>query len=152
MPWCIWPIVGCEGRAESGAETRQPRCREAEGIADGFREAIHCRSPTKRWSHCWTRSLRMYPQCLCTLTTMFIDILLYYSWASIMSLVILYSWHDRGNMLFLFEVTELDKECDIVGPLFPHELEIGLARDEATGRQLNALFCECSYCECFLLT
>ncbi|XP_034694038.1 arginine/serine-rich coiled-coil protein 2 isoform X1 [Vitis riparia] len=131
LPWYIWPIVGCERRGESGAQTRQPRCREAEGIADGFREAIHCWSSTKRWPHRWTRSLRTYPQSLCTLTTMFVDILLYYSWASIMCLVILYSWHDRENMRCLFEVSELDKECDIVGLLCLMNLKLGLPRDQS---------------------
>ena len=62
---------------------------------------------------------------------MFVDILLYYSWASIMSLVILYSWHDRENMRCLFEVSELDKECDIVGLLCLTNLKLGLPRDQS---------------------
>ncbi|XP_022931945.1 arginine/serine-rich coiled-coil protein 2-like isoform X2 [Cucurbita moschata] len=63
LPWCLWPIVGCEGRAEDGASTNQPRsqrtspCREAKGAADGFRKAIHCWTTTKRWSNCGIRSL-----------------------------------------------------------------------------------------------
>ncbi|KAM6571690.1 hypothetical protein CsatA_015770 [Cannabis sativa] len=62
LPWCLWPIVGCEGRTESGSQTRKPRrwrpsIREAKGTADGFREAIHCWAAQERWAYCWTRPL-----------------------------------------------------------------------------------------------
>ncbi|KAG6595420.1 hypothetical protein SDJN03_11973, partial [Cucurbita argyrosperma subsp. sororia] len=63
LPWCLWPIVGCEGRAADGAPTNQQRwqrtspCRKAKGAADGFRKAIHCWTPKKRWSNCGIRSL-----------------------------------------------------------------------------------------------
>lgn len=63
MPWCLWPIVGCERRGESRAQTRRTRwwqrspIREAERTPVGFGEAIHCWTPEERWSNCWTRSL-----------------------------------------------------------------------------------------------
>lgn len=66
MPWCLWPIVGCEGRAEDGTPTNQPRwqrtspCRKAKGAPDGFRKTIHCWTSKKRWSNCWVRSLSLH--------------------------------------------------------------------------------------------
>nr|XP_048321523.1 arginine/serine-rich coiled-coil protein 2 isoform X2 [Ziziphus jujuba var. spinosa]XP_048321524.1 arginine/serine-rich coiled-coil protein 2 isoform X2 [Ziziphus jujuba var. spinosa] len=63
LPWCLWPIVGCEGRGESRAQTRRTRwwqrspSREAERSTVGFGEAVHCWTPEERWSYCWTRSL-----------------------------------------------------------------------------------------------
>lgn len=56
MPWCLWPIVGCEGRSKGGTETRERRS-EAEGTPNGFREAVHCWTAKKRWPYCWIRSL-----------------------------------------------------------------------------------------------
>ncbi|XP_050363550.1 uncharacterized protein LOC126782363 isoform X2 [Argentina anserina] len=59
LPWCLWPIVGCEGRAQP----RQPRghqssqSRAAEGTPAGFREAIYSWTAKERWPHCWFRSL-----------------------------------------------------------------------------------------------
>ncbi|XP_052202381.1 uncharacterized protein LOC127808074 isoform X2 [Diospyros lotus] len=63
LHWYLWPIVGCEGRAENGKQTGEsrkqwPPSREAEGNAAGFGEAIHCRTSSKRWPNCRTRSLR----------------------------------------------------------------------------------------------
>ncbi|KAF5938102.1 hypothetical protein HYC85_025608 [Camellia sinensis] len=54
LPSYLWPIVGSEGRTESGAQTRQPikqrpPSREAEGTTTGFEKAIHCWTPSKRW-------------------------------------------------------------------------------------------------------
>ncbi|XP_038881639.1 arginine/serine-rich coiled-coil protein 2 isoform X2 [Benincasa hispida] len=66
LPWCLWPIVGCEGRAEDGAPTDQPRWqrtspgRKAKGTPDGFRKTIHCWTSKKRWSNCWIRSLSVF--------------------------------------------------------------------------------------------
>ncbi|GAA0166764.1 hypothetical protein LIER_40250 [Lithospermum erythrorhizon] len=54
--WCLWPIVGCEGRHQSREQARYQRCREGENSV-GFREAVHCRAATKGWSHSWIRSL-----------------------------------------------------------------------------------------------
>ncbi|XP_057743065.1 uncharacterized protein LOC130961302 isoform X1 [Arachis stenosperma] len=61
---CLWPIVGCERRSQSGAEIRQSKWqqrvtpgREAEGTPAGPGETVHCRPSTKRWTHCWIRSL-----------------------------------------------------------------------------------------------
>ncbi|KAL0543917.1 hypothetical protein IC582_019022 [Cucumis melo] len=65
LPWCLWPIVGCEGRAEDGVPTDQPRwqrtspCRKAKGAPDGFRKTIHCWTSQKRRSNCWIRSLSL---------------------------------------------------------------------------------------------
>ncbi|XP_016651977.1 PREDICTED: protein starmaker isoform X1 [Prunus mume] len=56
LPWCLWPIVGCEGRSKGGTETRERRS-EAEGTPNGFREAVHCWTAKKRWPYCWIRSL-----------------------------------------------------------------------------------------------
>ncbi|XP_020425049.1 arginine/serine-rich coiled-coil protein 2 isoform X1 [Prunus persica] len=58
LPWCLWPIVGCEGRSKGGTETRERRS-EAEGTPNGFREAVHCWTAKKRWPYCWIRSLRI---------------------------------------------------------------------------------------------
>ncbi|XP_057983164.1 uncharacterized protein LOC131168029 isoform X2 [Malania oleifera] len=83
LPWCLWPIVGCEGRVESGAQPQAARwwrpapSREGEGTPAGSREAIHCWTPTKRWSHCWSWSLGIFTGSYCTCTAMFCDILLY---------------------------------------------------------------------------
>ena len=63
MPGYLWPIAGCERRRDSGAQTGQsrwqwsPSNREAAGTPAGFGEAVHCWTSTKRWSHCWIRSL-----------------------------------------------------------------------------------------------
>ncbi|KAA8517283.1 hypothetical protein F0562_017576 [Nyssa sinensis] len=83
LPWYLWPIVGCEGRSENGAQTREPRgqwpppSREAEGTPAGSREAIHCWTPSQRWPHCWTRSLMIYLESFCNFMTIFSYALLY---------------------------------------------------------------------------
>lgn len=74
MPWCLWPIVGCERRIEVGAQPRQPRghrsspTRQAEGTPAGFREAVHGWTKKKRWPHCWFRSLSIL-RFFCTVKT-----------------------------------------------------------------------------------
>ncbi|KAK6944462.1 hypothetical protein RJ641_025564 [Dillenia turbinata] len=66
LPWYLWPIVGCEGRRKNGAQIRESRRErsytggEAEGTPVGFGEAVHCWSSKKRWSNCWTGSLKMF--------------------------------------------------------------------------------------------
>ncbi|XP_022967757.1 arginine/serine-rich coiled-coil protein 2 isoform X2 [Cucurbita maxima] len=66
LPWCLWPLVGCEGRAEDGAPTNEPRwqrtspCRKAKGAPDGFRKTIHCWTSKKRRSNSWIRSLSVF--------------------------------------------------------------------------------------------
>lgn len=68
LHWYLWPIVGCEGGPESGEQAQLSPSREAEGAATvGFGEAVHSWTSSKRWSHCWTRSLiicRLYLYCL----------------------------------------------------------------------------------------
>ncbi|XP_031129170.1 arginine/serine-rich coiled-coil protein 2-like isoform X2 [Ipomoea triloba] len=59
LHWYLWQIVGCEGQYEDGEQTWNPRCREAEGAADGLGEAVHCWTSSKRWSYCWIRPLRI---------------------------------------------------------------------------------------------
>ncbi|GAV88398.1 hypothetical protein CFOL_v3_31821 [Cephalotus follicularis] len=94
LPWYLWPLVGCERRCDGGAETRQPggqwpsSSREAEGTPVGFGEAIRCWTSKKRWSHRWIRSLSNFSGSRC-LATVFCGTLFYY-WAEILILVILY--------------------------------------------------------------
>ncbi|PIA53791.1 hypothetical protein AQUCO_00900401v1, partial [Aquilegia coerulea] len=63
LPWCLWPIVGCEGRFETGARTRQQGKQwpssggEAGATSARSREAIHCWTAAKRWTYCWTWSM-----------------------------------------------------------------------------------------------
>lgn len=60
MHWCLWPIVGCEGRPQGGAKIQRPKCGEAEGTApDGSGEAVHCGSSSERWPYSWIRSLNI---------------------------------------------------------------------------------------------
>ncbi|KAJ9184998.1 hypothetical protein P3X46_004679 [Hevea brasiliensis] len=105
LPWYLWPIVGCKGRCE-GRANRQRRWqwsspgREAEGSPDGFREAVHCWSSTKRWPHCWIGSLSVSVRSFCTLTTILSDILLF-SFARIMTLMALCSCNVGENMQFI---------------------------------------------------
>nr|XP_027071022.1 arginine/serine-rich coiled-coil protein 2-like isoform X1 [Coffea arabica] len=78
LHWYLWPIVGCEGRNESGPQTRRRSCREAEGAApDGFREAIYCWITSKGWSHRWSRSLKTHWMHLLVYEIVFGRILLY---------------------------------------------------------------------------
>ncbi|XP_019427650.1 PREDICTED: zinc finger CCCH domain-containing protein 13 isoform X2 [Lupinus angustifolius] len=59
--WCLWQIVGCERRSQSGAEFGQPKCREAEGTTPGgSRETVHCRPSATRWPNSWIRSLSIH--------------------------------------------------------------------------------------------
>lgn len=64
MPWYLWPIVGCEGRAQGGAGSKQPRReqpsagRKTEGAAIGFGETIHCRTSKEGWPNGWSGTLR----------------------------------------------------------------------------------------------
>ncbi|KAJ0985226.1 hypothetical protein J5N97_003582 [Dioscorea zingiberensis] len=56
LPWCLWPIVGCEGRCERAEAQRKGwkrPCRAAGAAQDRSREAVHCRASTKGWSNCW---------------------------------------------------------------------------------------------------
>jgi hypothetical protein len=96
LPWCLWPIVGCEGRLEVGAKTRQPRrkrspsSREGEGTPDGFREAVHCWTATEGWPYCWIRSLSNCCGFFCThIVHCYI---LLYSCRGVMFPVISYLW------------------------------------------------------------
>ncbi|KAL3352357.1 hypothetical protein AABB24_020408, partial [Solanum stoloniferum] len=75
LPWWLWPIVGCERRRADREQTSHPRCREAKGAPNGLREAIHCWTSPKRWSYCWTRSLRTCLKHLCTLMTLVVVVL-----------------------------------------------------------------------------
>lgn len=56
MPWCLWPIVGCERRCEPRAETGRkgwrPPCRAAGAAPDRFRETVHGRASETRWPNC----------------------------------------------------------------------------------------------------
>nr|XP_011458520.1 PREDICTED: sarcoplasmic reticulum histidine-rich calcium-binding protein isoform X2 [Fragaria vesca subsp. vesca] len=81
LPWCLWPIVGCEGGSEVGAEPQQPRehrssqSREAEGTPAGSREAVYSWIEKKRWPHCWFRSLSIL-RFYCTVKTLGYSVLL----------------------------------------------------------------------------
>ncbi|XP_004252009.1 uncharacterized protein [Solanum lycopersicum] len=75
LPWCLWPIVGCERRRANGEQTCHPRCREAKGTSNGLREAIHCWTSPKRRSYSWTRSLRTCLEHLCILMTLLVVVL-----------------------------------------------------------------------------
>ncbi|KAL5745376.1 hypothetical protein ACOSP7_026522 [Xanthoceras sorbifolium] len=103
LPWCIWPIVGCEGRAEGREQTQQSRrrwstpSREAERTPAGFGEAVHCWTSTKRWPHRWIRSLIIKSGSILTVSTMFCDILLY-SCAINSRFVLLYTYGLLGNI------------------------------------------------------
>lgn len=60
LHWCLWPIVGCEGRSQGRAKIQRSRCGEAEGAApSGSGEAVYCRSSSKRWPYSWIRSLNI---------------------------------------------------------------------------------------------
>ncbi|KAF5441986.1 hypothetical protein F2P56_037058 [Juglans regia] len=106
LHWCLWPIVGCEGRLEVGAQSRRPgwgqppSSREAERTPVGFRKAVHCRTPTKGWPYCWIRSLTIFYGFFCTRmccsSKMLCNILLY-SCGRVMFLVVSYLrnvWED----------------------------------------------------------
>ncbi|XP_059277500.1 uncharacterized protein LOC132031522 isoform X2 [Lycium ferocissimum] len=75
LPWCLWPIVGCERRGEDREQTSHSRCREAKGAPDGLGEAIYCWTSPKRWSYSWTRSLRFSLNHLCIFTTLVVVVL-----------------------------------------------------------------------------
>lgn len=66
MHWCLWPLVGCERRCQSGANIQERKwqrssvCREAAGTAAGSRETVHSRSSTKRWPNSWIRPLNIH--------------------------------------------------------------------------------------------
>ncbi|KAL3751478.1 hypothetical protein ACJRO7_012327 [Eucalyptus globulus] len=66
LPWYLWPIVGCEGRAQGRADSKQPRweqpsaSRKTEGAAIGFGETIHCRTSKEGWSNGWSGTLRTF--------------------------------------------------------------------------------------------
>ncbi|XP_030449600.2 uncharacterized protein LOC115672009 isoform X1 [Syzygium oleosum] len=66
LPWYLWPIVGCEGRAQGGANSRQPRwgqpsaSRKTEGAAIGFGETIHCRASKEGWPNSWSGTLKTF--------------------------------------------------------------------------------------------
>ncbi|XP_028063400.1 arginine/serine-rich coiled-coil protein 2-like isoform X2 [Camellia sinensis] len=131
LPWYLWPIVGSEGRTESGAQTRQPRkqwppSREAEGTTTGFGEAIHCWTPSKRWPNCWIRSLRVYLGCFCSWTMTFSSVVLYF-FARILSFVFIFNfWLVRANcaLPFLFKILDHDTNrcCDTYLALFGTEI------------------------------
>lgn len=111
MPWCLWPIVGCEGRLEVGAKTGQPRrkrspsSREGEGTPDGFREAVHCWTATEGWPYCWIRSLSNCCGFFCTHKVH--CYILLYSCRSVMFPVISYLWHVLGDMLCCWSISYL---------------------------------------------
>lgn len=113
MPWCLWPLVGCERRGEGGAETRRPRrkrsppSREAERTSAGFGEAIYCWTPTKGWPYCGIRSLSIYYGFFCTHTVL-CNILLY-SCGRVMLLVILNLWHVCVDMLYCWDISDISK-------------------------------------------
>ncbi|KAK1291849.1 hypothetical protein QJS10_CPB17g01672 [Acorus calamus] len=50
VPWCL-PIVGCEGRGETGAPRagRQRPGRETGAAPDGLGETVHSRAPSEGW-------------------------------------------------------------------------------------------------------
>ncbi|KAJ0099058.1 hypothetical protein Patl1_21161 [Pistacia atlantica] len=83
LPWYIWPIVGCEGRSEGRAQTRQSRWQrsppsgQAEGTTAGFGEAVHSWTSTERWTHCWIRVFKHQSWELFSLSIIIYDILLY---------------------------------------------------------------------------
>ncbi|XP_020243752.1 TRAF3-interacting protein 1 isoform X2 [Asparagus officinalis] len=52
LPWCLWPIVGCKGRCHPRAKTQRDGRREEAEARDGLGEAVHCRTPAKRWPNC----------------------------------------------------------------------------------------------------
>ena len=109
MPWCLWPIVGCEGRSESRSQTRKPRrwqptpSREAEGTPNGFGEAIHCWAAQERWPYCWTRSLSV---CERTLRYPWLSVpiwpsVILFSCARILSLMVIYLFTVKHLLLSL---------------------------------------------------
>ncbi|XP_030552413.1 arginine/serine-rich coiled-coil protein 2 isoform X2 [Rhodamnia argentea] len=63
LPWYLWPIVGCEGRAQGGAASKQRKweqpsaSRKAEGAAIGFRETIHRWTSKEGWPNGWSGTL-----------------------------------------------------------------------------------------------
>lgn len=79
LPWCLWPIVGCQRRYKDREQTRYPRCREAEGAPDGLGEAIHCWTSPERWAYGRTRSLRFFLSHRCTCTTLAVFVLCYFA-------------------------------------------------------------------------
>ncbi|XP_038720604.1 serine/threonine-protein kinase fray2-like isoform X3 [Tripterygium wilfordii] len=85
LPWYLWPIVGCEGRCQSGAQARQPRgwwpppSRKAKGTPAGFGEAIYCWTSKKRWPNCRLRPLSVCTCSFCNAIKIFHHILLHYS-------------------------------------------------------------------------
>lgn len=111
MPWCLWPIVGCEGRLEVGAKTRQPRrkrspsSREGEGTPDGLREAVHCWTAAEGWPYCWIRSLSSCCGFFCTHRVL--CYILLYSCRGVMFPVISYLWHVCGDMLCCLSISYL---------------------------------------------
>ncbi len=114
MHWCLWPLVGCEGRGEGGTPSQQPRRkrapsgREGERTSAGSREAIYCWTPTKGWPYCWIRSLSIYYGFFCT-NTVLCNILLY-SCGRVMFLVISYLWHVWEDMLCCWDISDLGKK------------------------------------------
>ncbi|KDP29249.1 hypothetical protein JCGZ_16638 [Jatropha curcas] len=117
LPWYLWPIVGCEGRSDGGKQARDRRWhwsiagREAEGSPDGFREAIHCWSATKRWSHCWIRPLRACLQSFCGHKEMFCYILLC-SFARIMIVMAYFCNVIEENICYL--LLDISEFCKMV--------------------------------------
>lgn len=84
MPWCLWRIVGGEGRSENRSQTRKSRWQrpssgETEGTPARFREAVHCWAAEKRWPYCWTGSLSI---CSCKFRSLFLNFLI---WSLIIS-------------------------------------------------------------------
>ncbi|XP_044506513.1 arginine/serine-rich coiled-coil protein 2-like isoform X2 [Mangifera indica] len=116
LPWYIWPIVGCEGRIEGSAQTRQsrwqcsPPSREAERTAAGFGEAVHSWTSTERWTHCWIRSLSIKPGSVSTLPIRLYDNLLC-SCSIILNLVFLQRQlvRELSSCHWAFQILETEK-------------------------------------------
>jgi hypothetical protein len=113
LPWCLWPIVGCEGRREVGAKPGQPRrkrrssSREAEGTPDGFREAVYCWTAAQGWPYCWIRSLSNCCGFFCTHKVL--CYILLYSCKGVMFPVISYLWHVWEDMLCCWSISYLSE-------------------------------------------